>query len=378
MTAKQIIAGISRELLGITFLFSGFVKAVDPIGTVYKIEDYLSAFGGIFLYFIPLATIAAVVLILLEWTLGVMMVLDLWTRITKWITLAFYCVMLPLTLYIALTNPVTDCGCFGDALVLTNWQTFWKNVVLITLAIVLLLTDHRHNTQRAAWTYPTRISIAIIMIAAVSVLMIYTHYHLPIIDFRPYKIGNNIPELMEIPDDAPQDIYDITLIYEKDGIEESFTLQNYPKPDSTGQSDWTFVRQESKLISKGYEPPIHDFVLINESGEDMTWEILESEEPVTLVVMYDLKKADKQMMHKIIDLYYSCWEEGAPFYILTSSNTDDVINALAGTNVALAEGLGACVLTSDGIMLKTIVRANPGVIILENGVVKDKYNIRNH
>ena len=122
----HIIGSTARTLLALTFLFSGFVKAVDPLGTVYKIEDYLKAFGGLFTDLLPLAGTAAVCLIAVEFVLGFCMLFNVRTNWTSWLSLAFYLVMTPLTLWIALTNPVTDCGCFGDALVLTNWQTFWK------------------------------------------------------------------------------------------------------------------------------------------------------------------------------------------------------------------------------------------------------------
>ena len=149
--ATRIIAIIARTLLGATFIFSGVVKAIDPLGTTYKIEDYLKAFGGFFTDLLPLAEPAAFTLIAVEFVLGVCLFLNIRTNWTSWLSLAFYCVMTPLTLYIALTNPVSDCGCFGDALVLTNWQTFWKNVVLVSLVIILLCTKKSlHQTWEAA------------------------------------------------------------------------------------------------------------------------------------------------------------------------------------------------------------------------------------
>lgn len=362
----HIIGSTARTLLAITFLFSGFVKAVDPIGTVYKIEDYLTAFGGIFTYLLPLATVAAVLLILTEWTLGIMMLCNIRTQLTAWLSLAFYAVMLPLTLYIAITNPITDCGCFGDALVISNWQTFWKNVVLMALVIVLLCTK-RHIPQLFVWW--AELGIVLIGIAMAGGLMLYTHYHLPLIDFRPYKIGNNIPELMEIPDDAPQDVYAITLIYEKDGVEKAFTLDDYPRGDST----WHFVDQESKLIAKGYEPPIHDFELVNYEGENLTYDILEMEK-VVLVVMYDLAKTDLTQLPKVEALYKDNEEKNIPFYILTSA-TDLQIEEFLNANAYPVDR--SCILTADGIMLKTIVRANPGVMVVESGTITDKYNIKN-
>lgn len=358
---KTIIAAISRTMLGAVFVFSGAVKAIDPFGTVYKIEDYLKAFGGFFTELLPLADVAAVLLILLEVVLGVCMLLNVRTQWTSWLALAFYAVMTPLTLYIAISNPVSDCGCFGDALVLTNWQTFGKNVVLIILAIILVIL---RKSVYPLWRGYMEIILVIATGGIAFAFMEYTYLHLPVVDFRPYKIGNHLPTLMEYPEDAATDVYEFSFVYEKDGVEETFTLENYPKGDST----WTFVRQESKLIQKGYEPPIHDFEIMNADYEDLTWDILESEEPVTLVVMYDLKKADKKQMAKVEALL----GDEAEGYILTGSGTDEIIRFSLEYPT-----LSDCICTCDPVTLKTIVRANPGVIVVQNGVVIDKYNVRN-
>lgn len=398
---KTIIAAICRTLLGIVFIFSGAVKAIDPLGTVYKIEDYLKAFGGIFTELLPMAEVAAWSLIILELLLGVCMLLNVRTRCTSWIALLFYLVMTPLTLFIAIQNPVSDCGCFGDAIVLTNWQTFWKNVVLILLAIALFALRKSTHPLWRGWMELVIASTTIII--AVS-FMAWTNNHLPVKDFRPYKIGNHLPTLMEYPEDAEPDQYDITFVYAKDGVEQTFTLENYPKGDST----WTFVRQNSKLIKKGYEPPIHDFEIINANGDDLTWDILESEEPITLVVMYDLAKADQAQMTKVeslcaavvadainlqdeivaTDSIDETIEDGdleeeylddeymvepvSHFYILTGSDTNEITN-FCQQHPTLTDYICTC----DPVTLKTIVRANPGVIVLQNGIVIDKYNLRN-
>ena len=364
---KRILAGICRTLLGVVFVFSGAVKAIDPLGTVYKIEDYLKAFGGFFTDLLPMAEVAAWGLIVLELLLGVCMLLNVRTQWTAWISLLFYCVMTPLTLYIALTNPVSDCGCFGDAVVLTNWQTFWKNVVLILLSILLVAW---RKSVRQLWSNWMELLLAALTVAITLVFMAWTKHHLPVKDFRPYKIGNHLPTLMEYPEDAEPDVYEYAFVYEKDGVEQTFTLDNYPKGDSI----WTFVRQESKLIKKGYEPPIHDFEILNAYGEDLTWDILESEEPVTLVIMYDLTKADKKQMDKVMRLLgdEAKGERLVAGYILTGSGTDEIM-AFSMEYPTLSE----CICTCDPVTLKTIVRANPGVIVLQNGVVIDKYNLRN-
>lgn len=367
LSPSRLVASISRTLLGLVFVFSGVVKAIDPLGTVYKIEDYLKAFGGFFTELLPLAEVAAWGLIILELLLGVCMLLNIRTQWTSWLALFFYLVMTPLTLYIALTNPVSDCGCFGDAVVLTNWQTFWKNVVLILLAI-LLVALRKHTRQ--LWSNWMELVLVVLTIVVAVAFMTWTKLHLPIKDFRPYKIGNHLPTLMEYPEDAEPDQYDISFVYAKDGVEQTFTLENYPKGDST----WTFVRQESRLIKKGYEPPIHDLEILNADYEDLTWDILESEEPVTLVVMYDLAKADKSQIAKIEALAsnLSPFASSPNFYILTGSGTNDIINFCL-EYPALSDYICTC----DPVTLKTIVRANPGVIVLQNGIVIDKYNLRN-
>ncbi|MBR6829840.1 MAG: DoxX family membrane protein, partial [Paludibacteraceae bacterium] len=184
MTIKptHIIGSTARTLLALTFLFSGFVKAVDPLGTVYKIEDYLKAFGGFFTDLLPLAGTAAVLLIATEWILGVCMLCNVRTKVTSWIALAFYLVMTPLTLWIALTNPVSDCGCFGDALVLTNWQTFWKNVVFLCLVIILLICK---KAIPQLWSWWMEIVLVVLGAGSVAGIMGYSYTHLPPMDFRP-------------------------------------------------------------------------------------------------------------------------------------------------------------------------------------------------
>lgn len=364
--ALHITGSIARTLLALTFLFSGFVKAVDPLGTVYKIQDYLhEGFGGVFQWAIPAAGVAAVCLITLEWLLGISMLLNVRTQWTSWITLLFYCIMTPLTLYIAIANPVSDCGCFGDALVITNWQTFWKNIILLLLSICFVVCRKAIPELFSWWM---EIIIALAALGSVAGIMGYSYTHLPQIDFRPYKVGNHIPTLMEIPDDAEVDQYEITLIYAKDGKEQTFTLENYPK----GDPEWTFVDQKSVLIKKGYVPPIHDFEIETLEGDYITQDILESEEPVTLVVMYDLSKTDTTQLEKLMYMIH----EYPRVYFLTASGEEEIF--------AFAEELGwdeettySTFCFTDPITLKTIVRANPGVIVVQNGTIIDKYNLKN-
>ena len=366
---KHIIGSIARTLLALTFLFSGFVKAVDPLGTVYKIEDYLKAFGGWFTELLPLAGAAAVCLIAIEFLLGVCMLCNVRTQWTSWLSLAFYLVMTPLTLWIALTNPVTDCGCFGDALVLTNWQTFWKNIILLCLVIMLLICRKVIPQTFSLWV---EVVIAGLGLTIAGCIMGYSYSHLPPLDFRPYKVGNNIPALMEIPDDAEPDLYETTLIYEKDGVEQAFTLENYPK----GDPNWHFVDQHSVLVKKGYEAPIHDFEILTMDYEDVTYDILESEEPITLITVYDLNKTNRKLLGKIELLYFECMARGEQCYLLTGSGEVDIykFGEELGWDV---ETIEQAFCTIDPVTLKTIVRANPGMFVVQNGTIIEKQNLRN-
>ena len=371
----HIIGSTSRTLLAITFLFSGFVKCVDPLGTVYKIEDYLKAFGGWCTDLLPYAGIAAVCLIAFEFLLGVCLFANVRTKWTSWFTLLFMLVMTPLTLWIALTNPVSDCGCFGDALVLTNWQTFWKNIVLLVLVIVLLCCQ---KAIPQLWSWWAELIIALLGLGIAGGIMYYSYTHLPPMDFRPYKVGNHIPTLMEIPEEFVPDTTLITLTYEKDGVQQKFDLTNYPK------SGWKFIDQVSIPAKKIYKngelvgtmpvdgkAPIHDFVIDNLYDGDITEDILTSEEPVTLVVMYDLNKTDRKQLGKLMSIIH----ERPNVYFLTGSGEDAIIE--------MAEELGwdeettyATFCYTDPVTLKTIVRANPGMIVVQNGYVIEKHNFK--
>lgn len=359
---------VARILLGVVFMFSGFVKAVDPLGTVYKIEDYLKAFGGFFTDLMPLAMVAALVMIAFEWVLGVCLVMNVWTKWTQWLALLFMLVMTPLTLYLAIANPVSDCGCFGDAVVLTNWQTFAKNVVLMLLVIALLILSRYNPNQWNKWVNCGFFSVALVTVFG---FMTYNLLHLPVMDFRPYALGNNIPEMMEVPDDAPADEYLVTFIYEKDGQQQEFTLENYPKGDST----WTFVDQKSVLVKKGFEPAIHDFELLlvdeEEGLYDITYDVMEAEEDVMLVVMYDLGKTNTRQAHRLNGLYEEAMAAGMSFYAVTGSGETEIMafRTMYGAEYPF------CV--CDPVTLKTVVRANPGVVVLRQGTIVEKYNLRN-
>ena len=356
--SKNNILLIARIIFGLVFLFSGFVKAVDPLGTAYKISDYLEAFSLTSLDF--LAFPAALILIATEFAIGFNILLNVHLKATTWVAGIFMLVMTPITLYLAISNPISDCGCFGDAIVMTNWQTFYKNVVLcVILAIIALLQN-----QSRPWLSNMGASIVTLLPILISFgISIYCYNLLPILDFRPYKKGNNIIEGMQIPEDAPLDKYETTFFYEKDGVEQAFTLDNYPAEDST----WTFVRQESKLIEQGFVPPIHDFSIITEDG-DITDLVLEDAGYTLLVISHKVEKASTKNIKCVKSTIANAKKAGAKVIWLTSSYSDDIEKFKS--EYGINDTFGA----TDDITLKTIVRSNPGLVLIKDATVIEKWH----
>lgn len=350
---------LSKLLVGATFVFSGFVKAIDPLGTTYKIQDYLEVMH--LSWFSELALVASFALITAEFLAGMLLITNVNFKVGLWLSTFLMLAMTPLTLWIALENPVTDCGCFGDAIILSNWATFWKNILIDALIIALWLLQKRvHRTWLTpfpSWTLTITFSLITIGVG------IHSLNNLPFIDFRPYKIGNNILEGMELPEGAVRDQYRTTFIYSRDGVEQEFELQDAPYNDST----WTFVEQCTELIAKGEEPPIHDFSIITPEGDDLTYDILYREGKTYLVVMYDLHKTKTKYLDNVYQVYEKAQAEGVEFLVLTASS--DMIDEFKQQyNLPYQFAL------TDPIQLKTMVRSNPGVVVLNGATVINKFN----
>ena len=359
--AIGVITTVCRFVLAVVFIFSGFVKAIDPLGTQYKIQDYLDAFGwtGVFPEFVPF--VASALLGMLEFCLGVYLFFGIRRIIAPRAVVAMMAVMTPLTFWLAWDHPVSDCGCFGDALVLTNWETFGKNVVLLAMSLVVLKYRkcvHPLATPRFSWV------IALYGFLYIFCMTIYCYRHLPIFDFRPYYVGADIRQGMEIPEGKEPTEFETRFVLQKDGVEKEFTLENYP--DST----WTFVDSKTVVKKKGYEPPIHDFSMIRyEDGEDITEQVLADERYTFLLVAHQLEQASDSRIDLINELYDYCLEYGYTFYCLTSSSDEDILKWQEDTGAEYP----FCLM--DNITLKTMVRSNPGLILLKKGVVIHKWNI---
>ena len=304
-----------RLLLGVTFVFSGFVKAVDPLGTFYKFQDYLSAFG--LLDYLPsgLILLAAVVLAAIEFCSGAYLLLGVRRRLSSAVVLLMMIVMTPLTLYLAIANPVHDCGCFGDAVVLTNWQTFGKNVVLIVAAVVVFkwkLLMPRLVTLQTEWI------VVLYTLLFVFCLAGYCLRTLPVLDFRPYRVGTDMRQAMS--------------------------------------------------MDEGRVPTIQDFYIEDrETGDDLTDSLLNDTSYSFLMVANRIESADDGYIDLINEIYDYSVEHGYSFYALTSSGDEDIELWSDRTGAEYTFYL------ADEVTLKTIIRTNPGLLLLHDGVIFNKW-----
>jgi uncharacterized membrane protein YphA (DoxX/SURF4 family) len=356
---------ISRLLVGVVFIFSGFVKAVDPLGSTYKFIDYFNAFH--LSSFEVLGLPLAIVLSAAELVMGISLLLGYRMKITAWLVLLFMSFFTILTFILAIFNPVTDCGCFGDALILTNWQTFYKNVVLILFVFIIFFGRDKYPALRtpvAEW------SVISLFFAVSVILSIYCYRNLPILDFRPYHIGANITEGMKIPEDAPADIYETHLFYKnkETGKTEEFRIDNFPKDTLL----WAFEDARSVLVSKGYEPPIHDFVLNTRQGSDITDRILSDPGYSLLLVTHKLSSSSDAGLQEAEKFFHlSQTLDDLSFYAVTASTTDEINKKITDL------GLDYDFLLADEIMLKTVIRSNPGLVLLKNGTIIGKWHYNN-
>ena len=351
---------VCRFVLAATFIFSGYVKAIDPLGTLYKLKDYAAAMSlnGL----LPDWALVGVAIALgaLEFALGVFMLFAVRRHVVSRITLAFMTAMTALTLWIFVADPVKDCGCFGDALKLTNGETLLKNIVLIACAALVAWrpADMARFISRSNQWIVRYYTVAYIVITSV-----YCLYTLPIFDFRPYHVGMNIKQGMEIPEGAEQPEFESTFLLRKNGETREFTLDNYP--DST----WEYIDTRTVQTKKGYEPPIHDFALTScDTGEDITEQVLTKKGYTFLLVSPRLAVADDSNFGDIDQIYEYAEENGADFYCVTASANDEIERwrDLTGAEYRFCN--------ADETTLKTMIRSNPGLMLLKDGTIIGKWS----
>lgn len=364
----NILVELSRIVVGVTFVFSGFVKSVDPLGFTYKIQDYLVEMNLVDLY--DFALPSAIFLVVAEFVLGALLLLGLYRKPVTILIALMMIFFTPFTLWIALTNPVENCGCFGDALVISNWQTFYKNLIIVSGAILLML---KWSLIKPLFKRRMVPFAAVFVVLFGLLFALHNVYNLPVIDFRPYKIGANIPQQMYI-DPEKADVIETVFIYSKDGEDKEFTEDNYPWNDST----WTFVDMKTRVVVEGEKPAIEDFSIQSlyydelESswniGGDITDMVLSDTKYTFLMVSYSLENINEKYLDKFRSVMQYAESNGYPFYLLTASSE----NVVGEWEANYKTGVQFC--HADERALKTMIRANPGLILLKEGDVINKWD----
>ncbi|EIA08382.1 BT_3928 family protein [Flavobacterium frigoris] len=354
---KNIITQFSRIFVGLLFIISGLIKLNDPVGFSYKLDEYFSEPVFNLPFLVPLTLGLALFLVIVEVVLGVMLLIGYKSKCTIWSLLLMIGFFTFLTFYSAYFDVVKDCGCFGDALHLTPWQSFTKDIILLFFILILFINKKLVNPlfANAVQNMITYASIILCMFMAVWVLN-----HLPIIDFRAYKVGANIEKGMEIPEGAPKSVVEMIFIYNVNGVDTEFTEKDLMAiPEGA-----TFVDRKDKVITEGYVPPIHDFTMVKEDS-DYKEELLQ-EPKLLLFVTYDLATAEEAGMLKLEKLKQEAKAKGYKVIGMTASSTKLI--AKARKKYGLTFDFYFC----DATTLKTIERANPSIVVLEKGTIKQK------
>jgi uncharacterized membrane protein YphA (DoxX/SURF4 family) len=354
---KNIITQFSRIFVGLLFIISGLIKLNDPVGFSYKLTEYFSEAVFNLPFLEPITLGLALFLVIIEVVLGVMLLIGYKTKFTVWSLFLMILFFTFLTFYSAYFDVVKDCGCFGDALKLTPWQSFTKDVILLFFILILFF-----NKKLIKPLFPNTIQniLAYTAVILCAFMGYWVLNHLPLKDFRAYKVGTNIEKGMEIPEGAPKSVVEMIFIYKVNGVDKEFTendLMNLPEGA-------TFVDRKDKVITEGYIPPIHDFTMTKDDS-DYKDELLQ--EPKLMVfVTYDLKRSDAAGMEQLEKLNQKATAKGFKVIALTGSEQKEIEKAKK--QFGLAVDFYFC----DATTLKTIERANPSIVIIEKGTIKQK------
>ncbi len=356
---------LSRILLAVVFIFSGFVKAIDPLGSAYKFQDYFMAFGTEWMTFASLPM--AILLSTLEFVIGVGILFGIMMRMSAWGGLLFMAFFTPLTLYIAITDPVPDCGCFGDAIIISNWETFYKNIFILAAAIVVFIY---RNKIKPPWSKTVDRSLIVLFTIGVLWLSAYCLRNLPVIDFRPWKTGNDVSELVM----PTEEIARTYLVYEniESGEVREYTSDELPWDDPEWAARWQFREQRREVIQAYQEAEIDAFYIEDEFGDDLTDFYITKPGYLFIIVAHDLHRTNTRAFRtRINPLARDVEEQGYPFIVLTGSSADKMEEFRHEHQTPYPFYL------SDEIELKTVIRSNPGLLVMKDGVVKGKWAYRN-
>ena len=361
----------SRWFVGLLFIFSGLIKVNDPLGFGYKLQEYFEVFHVDFLN--SWATVIAVLLCLMEIVLGALLIFGFWRNVVMRGLLGLIIFFTFLTFVSAYFEVVTSCGCFGDAIPLTPWQSFSKDLILLILIVYLFL----NRAKIEPMTENPRLQRALFTIVFVGSLAIgaITYNYLPFIDFLPYKVGANIPELMKLPPGAAADEY--LIMYElknkKTGEAKVMSDKDYMKLEVWKDDAWEVTgTPEKKLLKKGYDIKIKDLVIADASATDYTKELIENPYYNLVVVAYDLNHTYEDAIAKINALALNAADQfNIRTVLLTSNSAQDAADFSKRMKLFME------VFYVDPVPLKSMVRANPGVLLLKNGVVIGKWHYHN-
>ncbi|TWV99504.1 BT_3928 family protein [Chitinophaga pinensis] len=356
----KLLLNLLRIIVGVLFIFSGLVKANDPLGLSYKMEEFFEVLHMTFLS--PYSLAYSIIMNTAEIALGAALLLGFRMRIVSILLLIMITFFTFLTGYALYSGEIKECGCFGDCIKLTASQTFWKDVVLLVMILILFLYNKR---IKPLFGKQLNFILLIVSIVFAGGIQWYTLEHLPIVDCLGYKVGNNIPEKMKLPPGARPAEYETVLIYEKDGQQKEFTAENYPWSDST----WVFVDRRDKLVREAEgEAPVKDFILTDADGVNQTQAILAEPTPVYLFLVKNVKEAGKGWDAKMKALQEQFKAGKVYIYGVTASSKEDISAFTA------AHGLQFPFVQMDGTAIKTAGRSNPCLILLEKGTIKGKWH----
>ena len=361
----KYVLWLFRIIVGVLFIFSGLIKANDPLGLSYKMNEFFEVWGITWAMKYSLAL--SVAMIGFEIIAGVGVLIGAAFRLFSFLLLLLTAFFTFLTAYVYLTDKIKECGCFGDCIKISNAETFWKDVVLLIL--VLVLFAYRKRIKPLFSGYPTAAIMVLTSFFAFFVQW-WVLEHLPFYDCLPYKVGANIHQKTQIPPGAIPDQYETVMIYQKDGVKKEFTMENYPWQDTT----WQFVDSKSKLVKKGNaEPEIKDFVISDADQNDHTEQILTASGYTFLLFVKDPKNAREDNMDLLRNLMAKANQQNIPFYVLSSGNRETT-EAFRERNKLFP----ADYMILDATANKTAMRSNPGLMLLKDGVIQHKWSFRDY
>lgn len=352
---------LARWAVGLVFLFSSFVKGVDPMGTTFKIQEYMTAWniGSLtFEWALPLAGMMSVAMICAEFVVGILLITNAYRRLSAWLLVLMMAFFTVTTLVDAVTNKVTDCGCFGDAVKLTNWQTFWKNIALDVPTVWIFLTRNLRYRRR----FERDGIILLVSIAAMVVFEMYNIKHEPVIDFRPWKVGNKMMDTDSTEGMQSYVTYRNTATGETDEFESAHLMQRMADPEWAATWEW-----ESSRVVDPREIAAPGFAMLDLEGEDHATDLLPAEDGLLIVTVHHLEDVDENGVRTIRAAQRTAEDNALKIVMLTAALPEEVPTWLADHNIS-----GLDYLFADATAIETMMRGNPGLMYIKDATVISK------